>query len=470
MTDAPSYHVIVIGGSMAGLLAAAVMAERAKVTIIEADSLPEGPHARERLPQARHVHVLWSGGARAIEEILPGVTKGWLEAGAMRRNLPTDLVTMTAQGWIPRYGPQQYNISCTRDRLDWVVRRHVAALDGVSILERSRVRGLEGTAGEVRGVRVDTPEATGHFLAADLVVDASGSNSRARAWLESLGVTGIKRAHVDSGLVYASRMFEAPEGAHRMGFPIVNVQSDPGDPVPGKTATIVPVEDGQWQVTLSGTRGGEPTADPEEFIRFARDIRDPVVGDILAGKQPLSDITLWPGTANRRNYYEKAELPRGFFAIGDSVATYNPLYGQGMTVAARGLLEVRKVLRSRGLGDPAFGRRAQRAIAPIVGDAWALATSQDCLYPDARGMSPRPGSSLLNAYVNRLVTGATTNPASTGDFLRVITMSERPADWLRPGVVWRVLRATSRGALTAPPLTVEERAVAGLQDAQLRQP
>ncbi|MFI1281849.1 NAD(P)/FAD-dependent oxidoreductase [Streptomyces sp. NPDC020858] len=462
--SSPPRHAVVIGGSMAGLLAAAVLAEHATVTIIDADTLPDSPEPRRGLPQARHVHVMWSGGARAIEDILPGITEDWTAAGAIRRSLPTDLVTKTAEGWIPRFAEMQFNISCSRDLLDSVVRARVTALDGVSTLQRSRVRGLEGTAARITGVRVDTPEEEGRLVPADLVVDASGRGSRARSWLQELGVGGIRQAEVDSGLVYATRIFEAPDGAHASGFPIVNVQSDPRVPVPGQTATIVPIENGQWQATLSGTRSGQPTGDPDAFIPFAKGIRDPIVGELLEGRKPLTDVAVTQGTANRRIYFEKVDLPDGFFAVGDSVATFNPLYGQGMTVAAQGLLAVRALLRAKGLAHPAFGREAQRAIAPQVATAWDLATSQDILYPGATGMKPRAGAGLLNSYVSRLMTGATTREALTAAFLQVITMSSAPTHWLRPSAVWRVVRASERGALKAPPLTAAERTVAGLDD------
>ncbi|MGW7319430.1 NAD(P)/FAD-dependent oxidoreductase, partial [Streptomyces sp. NPDC054865] len=458
----PPRHAVVIGGSLAGLLAAAVLADHATVTIIDADALPAGPRPRRGLPQARHVHVMWSGGARAIEEILPGIGEEWTAAGAIRRSLPTDLVTMTPQGWIPRCGEKQFSVSCSRDLLDSVIRARVAALPGVTTLQRSRVRSLEGTAARITGVRVDTPDEDGRIVSADLVVDACGRGSRAPSWLAALGVSGIRRSEVDSGLVYATRLFEAPEGAHALGFPIVNVQSDPRVPVPGRTATIVPIENGVWQATLSGTRGGRPTDDPEAFVPFAKAVRHPIVGELLEGREPLGDVAVTQGTANRRIHFERADLPDGFFAVGDSVATFNPLYGQGMTVAARGLLGVRALLRGGGLDRPGFGIAAQRALAPPVATAWELATSQDIRYPGAIGMRPRPGAGLLDAYVGRLLTGATTQEPLTAAFLEVVTMSSPPTHWFRPEIVWRVLRASRRGAPQGPPLTAAERAVAGL--------
>lgn len=459
-----SRRAVVIGGGMAGMLAAAVLADFTdEVTVIERDALPEGPAPRKSLPQARHVHVLWSGGARAIEQLIPGTTDRWLAAGARRIPLPTGLVSMTAQGWLRRWPEMQYMIACSRDLLDWVVREQVLELPVVSLLQGHEMQGLEGTGSRVTGVRVRTPDGDDLTVAADLVIDASGRGSRATEWLQALGVGDIEEAEVDSGLVYASRVYRAPAGSEN--FPIVNVQSDPSDPVPGQTATIVPVEGGRWLVTLSGTRGGQPSRDPAQFEAFARSIRHPVVGELIAMTTPLSDeVTLSHSTVNRRRYFEKASAwPEGFVAIGDSVATYNPLYGQGMTVAAQGLVELRKALRQNPLGTRGLARRVQGAIAGPAALAWELATSQDILYPGAVGQQPRPGTALANAFVNRLVRTATGRAQVTRAFFGVITMSEPVTSWLHPDIVVAALRGPGRKPLAGPPLTKEELKVAAGQ-------
>ncbi|MET7717261.1 FAD-dependent monooxygenase [Streptomyces sp. NPDC005407] len=456
-----SRRAVVIGGGMAGMLAAAVLADVSdEVTVIERDHLPEGPEPRKSLPQARHVHVLWSGGARAFEQLMPGITDRWLAAGARRIPLPTGLVSMTAQGWLRRWPEMQYMIACTRDLLDWVVREQVLKLPAVKLLQGHEMQALGGTAGRVTGVRVRTPDGQDLTVGADLVVDASGRGSRATEWLQTLGIGGIKEAEVDSGLVYASRLYRAPAGGE--SFPIVNVQSDPGDPVPGQTATIVPVEQGRWLVTLSGTRGGEPSRDPDQFESFARSIRHPVVGELIAMTTPLTEeVTVSRSTVNRRRYFEKAlAWPDGFIVVGDSVATYNPLYGQGMTVAAQGLVELRAAVGRSGLRAPGLARDVQRAIARPAGLAWELATSQDILYPGAMGQQPRPGTALANRYVNQLVRAATGRAQVTRAFLGVVTMSEPPTSWLHPDIVVGALRGPGRIPLTEPPLTAEELKVA----------
>ncbi|WP_156724078.1 FAD-dependent oxidoreductase [Streptomyces apocyni] len=458
-------RAVVVGGGLAGMLTAAVLARATdavdEVMVIERDTLPEGPHARKSLPQARHTHLLWSGGARAFESLLPGITDRWLAAGARRIPLPTGLVTMTAQGWMRRWSEMQYVIACSRDLLDWVVREQVLPLPSVTVLERTDFLGLVGDADRVTGARVRTAEDGEQVLHADLVIDASGRGSQAPAWLEALGVGPIEEAEVDSGLVYASRVYRAPEGTE--DFPIVNVQADPRVPVPGRTATIVPVEGARWLVTLSGTRGGEPTRDPARFEPFARSVRHPVVGELISQTTPLTEeVTLSRSTVNRRRYFEKArDWPEGFIAVGDAVATYNPVYGQGMSVAAQGITALRDQLASGPsahdrLRAPGLARQVQRAIGRRAAFAWELATSQDILYPGAKGKRPPAAAKLLNRYVDRFMETATDRAAVAQALFDVLTMSAPPTAWVQPDIAVAMLRGRGKPALQGPPLTVDE--------------
>ncbi|MFF6994715.1 FAD-dependent oxidoreductase [Streptomyces sp. NPDC008313] len=453
--DPAGRRAVVIGGGCAGMLTAAALRAYADVTVVERDALPEGPEPRKGLPQARHVHVLWSGGARAVEELVPGVTDVLLAAGARRVPLPTGLVSMQAQGWLRRWPEMQFMIASTRDLLDWAVRERVAGSPRVTVLQRTELLGLEGDASRVTGVRVRTPEGEERVLEADLVVDASGRGSRATAWLDGLGVPAAPLEEVDSGLVYASRVFRAPPGTE--DFPVVNVQSDATRPVPGRTTTIVPVEGGRWLVTLSGTRGGEPTGVVEEFERFARDVRHPVVGELIAHAEPLCDPVVTRSTVNRRRFFEKVrDWPDGFVVIGDSVATYNPVYGHGMSVAAQGVVALRDHVAEHGIAAPGLARRAQRAVCRPVATAWKLATSTDILYPGAIGKQPGPADRLLGRYVNRMMRTATGRPLVTKAFLDVVTLSAPVTALLRPDTFIAVLRGPGRPRLTQPPLTESE--------------
>ncbi|MCX4903824.1 NAD(P)/FAD-dependent oxidoreductase [Streptomyces sp. NBC_00878] len=449
-------RAVVIGGGMAGMLAAAALSAYADVTVVERDVLPDGPDPRKGLPQARHVHVLWSGGARAMEDLLPGVIDGWLAAGARRISLPTGLVSLQPRGWFRRWPEMQFMIACSRDLLDWVVRERVARGARVTVLPRTELLRLEGDARRVTGVRVRTAGGEETVLEADLVVDASGRGSRATKWLDTLGVPAAPMEEVDSGLASASRVFRAPAGTE--DHPVVTVQPDARQPVPGQTTTIVPIEGGRWLVTLSGTRGGQPTDSAEAFEAFARGVRHPVVGELIAHAEPLSDIVVTRSTVNRRYLFEKVgDWPEGFVVIGDAVATYNPVYGHGLSVAAQGAVALREHVSEYGIATPGLARRVQRAVARPVATAWNLATGTDIRYPGSIGEQPGLTDKLLGRYIDRLLLTATARPLVTQAFFDVVTLSKPLSALVDPAVLLAVLRGPRRTPVSDPPLSDEER-------------
>ncbi|MFJ8085240.1 FAD-dependent monooxygenase [Streptomyces sp. NPDC096205] len=453
-------RAVIIGGGLAGMLAAAAVQDSVTETVIlERDVLPARPERRKGLPQAQHAHLLWAGGAEAIETLLPGMRRSWLEAGARRISLPTGLVSLTAQGWFRRWQETQYMIACSRDLLDWAVRIRVLALPGVSLLERTELLELTGSASRMTGVRYRDSTGSEQHLEADLVVDASGRGSRAPVLLNRLGIYGVREKQIDSGLVYATRIFRAP--ADSSDFPLVNVQSNAREPRPGQSATIVPIEGHRWLVTLSGTRGGEPSGDPEAFEDFARSVRHPVVAELIAGAEPLTDVVVSRSTVNRRRYFESVRhWPDGFVVLGDAVASYNPVYGHGMSVAAQGAVALRHCLHGSSLDARGLARRVQRAVARPVSVAWNLSTGQDIFYPDVTGGSPTVVDRVLGRYVDRLQQTATGSFRVSAALVDVMTLQAPVTRLVRPDVVLAAVRGPLRPPLDRPPLTHVERAVA----------
>jgi 2-polyprenyl-6-methoxyphenol hydroxylase-like FAD-dependent oxidoreductase len=446
-------QAVVIGGSLTGMLAAAALSGTMNVTVVERYELPHGPLPRQGVPQARHAHLLWSGGARALEALVPGAADALLAAGGRRIAVPSDLVVLTSGGWLTRFPEQQFFLSATRDLLDWVVRDRVTRSPGVRTLPGRSVVGLRGTATAVTGVLVRDGRRD-ETLEADLVVDAGGRGSSMPRWLDRLGLPPVRTDLVDSGLGYASRFFRAPPGT--ADFPAVNLQADPRQPVPGLNGTILPVEDGRWLVTLSGTRGARPTADPDAFEAFARGLRHPVIADLLSRVTPLSDVTVSHSTVNQRRRYERMRVwPEGLVVLGDALATYNPLYGHGMSVAARHALVLRDEITRRP--GPGLARRVQRGAARAADAAWALAAGQDLRYPEAEGSAPGPLGAVMTRYSDRLMRTATRRRGACRAFLDVMSLSAPQAAALRPDVVASVLSPVRPAPLEDPPFTVAER-------------
>lgn len=460
-TTTPPRRTVVIGGSLAGLLAAAATAEHTdEVVVIERDTLPHGPEPRTGLPQASHVHLLWSGGARAIEALLPGTVHALLAAGARRVPVPTDMVAYAPRGWFRRWNrpTSHYVLTCSRDLLDSVIRSRIRAHPRITIREQVQVLGLTGGDRRITGVRVRTREGAVGTVDASLVIDAGGRGSRAPQWLTSLGVARPDERSVDSGLVYASRTYRAPDGAHP--FPIVNVQADPRGQGPGRSAALLPIEQGRWLVTLAGTRGGEPTADPDAFVPFAWSLRHPIVGDLIAGAKPLTEVTVTRSTVNRRRFYERMKnLPEGFAVLGDAVATYNPVYGHGMSVAAQGALALRGALRRHVPGTPGLSRTLQQELTRPVNAAWSLATSQDMLYPGT-GRRPSAVERIQAAYASRLQLVSASNYRVAVALTDVMSLQHPATRLLRPDVVLSALIGPQFAPLDGPPLTRAELAAA----------
>ncbi|MEU4167296.1 pyridine nucleotide-disulfide oxidoreductase [Streptomyces sp. NPDC026665] len=454
-----SRRAVVIGGSVAGMLAAAALFRSMdEVIVLERDELPDGPSPRKRIPQARHAHILLPSGRDAIQELLPVAdVHGRLLASGAREQPLTAMLGFGPQGWYRRWPTVTEDLlltCCSRDLLDWTLRDAVLGTTPVRV-RRAEALSLLGTADRVTGVRV-LADGLQEDLRADLVVDASGRGSRAEHWLEALGVTDIPTDEVDSGLVYASRIFRVPYGAE--GFPLTQVEADPSADRPGQSGNLVPIEGGRWLVSLAGTRGGEPGTGPEAFTEFALRLRHPLIGQLISAAEPLSEVFLSRSTRNRRREFEKAVMPEGLVVLGDAVATFNPVYGQGMSVAALGAQALARQLRQTDVTAPGFARDVQRAAAKSVSAAYTMSTSQDQWFPEVVGKAPTLVDRLLSRYMGRMGRVATTSYAVSAEMCRVITLQADASRLVSSGLLMATLKGPVMEPLTGPPLTPEESA------------
>ena len=263
---------------------------------------------------------------------------------------------------------------------------------------------------------------------------------------------------VDSGLVNATRVYRVPEGAER--FPLTIVQADPYVNRPGRSGMVLPIEGGRWMVSLAGTRGGEPPADPEGFLQYTLDLPHPIVGRLISGAEPLTDVHISHSTSNVRRYLDKAPgWPEGFVVLGDALATFNPAYGQGMAVAALGARYLADEVRRAGLGSAGLARRAQRGAARSVDAAWAMAVGQDVWYPQTRGGQPNAGDRLVTRYSRRLTRAATGSYRAAAALWDMTSLTAGPGRLLHPTTVLAVLNGSLLPPLREPPLSAGEREV-----------
>ncbi|MEW2573303.1 pyridine nucleotide-disulfide oxidoreductase [Streptomyces sp. NPDC047070] len=451
-------RAVIIGAGMAGMLSARAAADFVdEVLVVEADDLPDGPRPRKGLPQARHIHSLVAGGADAAQELLPGIVQHWLDAGAHRHELTAGMVALSPEGWYRRWQPDgHFIITASRDLLDWVVRKQVLADARIRLLGGRKVTALHGSARQITGVLHNPahgPDDPQH-LDANLVIDASGRASRATAWLAGLGIDTIPHRTLDTGLTYATRLFRAPAGAEHI--PVFNIMAQPRAGI-GQSAVLAPIENGQWMATLGGIKGSEPTRNADDFIAFALGLRHPLIGQLLHGLEHVSDVTLTRSTGNRRHYYEKSRAwPDGLIVLGDAIATFNPVYGQGMSVAALGARALHHELHKGGGLTAGLARRVQRAAATSVDAAWAPATAQDIHYTSAHGQKPSRPERLLGRFTSRLSYTATGSQFMADAVTDVTSMRAASTRLLDPAVLRAAAAGPKLQPLIGPPLTEPE--------------
>ncbi|HEU4324380.1 MAG TPA: FAD-dependent monooxygenase [Roseiflexaceae bacterium] len=449
-TGRPYGHAIVIGGSIAGLLAARVLSEHfAQVTLVERDDPHEQGEHRKGVPQARHPHALLLRGQREMEALLPGLTDELRAQGVEDANLGEHfrhfLYTDTR---IPY--ESIYTVLCvSRPLLEQTVRRRVLDIDNVVLRPRTQavelVANAEGTA--VTGVRVRS--IGGHelgeitVLEGDLVLDASGRDSRAPEWLAALGYEPPKEIEISADVSYTSRLYRRPADAPR-DIKLLSIQPQaPGIP---RGAVMTLLEGDRWHLTLIGMVGDHAPTDEEGYLEFIRSLSTPILYDLVKDAEPLSPIVGYRRAENRDRRY--GELPRfleGFAVMGDAAMALNPIYGQGMTVAALSAGVLAQSIRAHreqtaGAGLVGFAKSFQTGLSEAIAGAWQMAANEDQRWIDLRDDRPSdPGAALMQRYVGQVLNASLTMPAVAEAFFGVLQMIAPPTDFFRPDIVLQVM-------------------------------
>ncbi|MCO5970697.1 NAD(P)/FAD-dependent oxidoreductase [Actinoallomurus soli] len=427
-------HAIVIGGSMAGLLTARVLtAHFERVTLIDRDRFPADPVFRPGVPQSRHLHVLWTRGLEIAEALFPGLEATLRAAGAEEVRVPADVLWLTSAGWRERFDATRL-LTFSRPLLDHAVRdRLTGPPDGgrkpVDVLDGHRVTGLLPRGGDVAGVILgDDGE-----LHADLVVDATGRGSRAPEWLAALGHPTPPETRVDPLLGYASRYYAIPPGFDP-GWKALYIQADP--PATRRTGGLFPQEGGRWICSLSGAGRDYGPSEETAFLEFAKGLRSPVLYNAIRDAEPLTPIVAYRRTANHRRHYERLpSWPRGFVVTGDAACAFNPIYGQGMSVAAVAALVLDRCLRDP---RPGFERRFQRGAARSAAGAWLVATGEDLRYRETEAAPVRLRTRVINAYVDEVVATANVDRRVCERLVHVLALMAAPTSLFAPAVLARV--------------------------------
>jgi 2-polyprenyl-6-methoxyphenol hydroxylase-like FAD-dependent oxidoreductase len=446
-------HAIVIGSSIAGLTAARILTEHfAKVTIIERDHLSDTPDFRYGVPQARHVHVLRLRGQKILEQQFPGLIDELLANGAELVNTGNEADFHLFGQWrTPPYRSAINNISASRPLLEATIYQRVTAHSRVTVLQEQEVINLKVDERDERVIGVQLhhrgeSHLTETELLGDLVVDASGRQSKAVQWLESLGYGRPRETVVNAFPGYTTVIYRRPPGRRYRWKTMYIIPTPPDSPRGG---VIVPLEGDRWLVTLVGMGGDFPPNDEAGFLDFARSLPSQRLYEAIKEAEPLTKPHSFRRTENRLRHYD--QLPRyleGFLVVGDAVCGLNPIHAQGMSVAAMGSLALEDCLqtyRQRGGNDlKGLARDFQKALGQVVAGPWIMATSTDRRWPTTEGVDEPLDdmTQLQQTYFTWVLRTMVHNPIVAERFFHVQHMLEPPTTLFRPEIMDLVLRST----------------------------
>jgi 2-polyprenyl-6-methoxyphenol hydroxylase-like FAD-dependent oxidoreductase len=442
-------RAVVLGGSMAGLLAARVLADAyTEVVVVERDELPHAAAHRRGVPQSRHIHGLLARGQQALEELFDGLTAELVDLGAPAGDLLQHLRAYFGGHRLHPGLSGLLALQASRPMLEASLRARVRPLPCVQFMDRCDVAGLTSTpdGGRVTGVRVirrldGSAEQT---LTADLVVDATGRGSRTPIWLETLGYPRPPVDRVRIGIGYASRSYRLAPGLLDGDLGILNAPT-PDHPRGGALAAI---ENDRFLVTLFGILGDHPPTDPRGFTDFAATLQFPDIHRALRDAEPLDGPVPFRHPTSERHRYERlSRFPDGLLVMGDAMCSFNPVYGQGMSVVALQALALRAHLQQHTTPQPT---RFFRKIGRILDVPWSMATGGDLAFPRVVGKRTVQ-MRALNGYLDKLLAGAADDPRLGRAFLRVAGLVDPPQALLAPSVAARVLRTALRRPSWTPP-------------------
>jgi 2-polyprenyl-6-methoxyphenol hydroxylase-like FAD-dependent oxidoreductase len=440
-------HAIVIGASISGLTAARVLSERFDhVVVAERDALPFANDNRRGVPQGRHGHGLLAGGFDQLKLLFSGLEQDLVAAGAVQGDVIGDVRWFQHGYYKAKFQSGLTGILLSRPLLEGTLRRRVAALPNVAIVDRTHVIGFttDPACRHVTGVRIQRGADEPAVLSADLVIDAGGRASRSPMWLSNLRFPRPAEEIVGVDLGYTTRTFKrrARDLNGDLGALI-----GPTPPGQKRVGFMLTMEGGRWIVSLGGWLGDHAPTDARGFIEFARSLPRPDIYDVIKDAEPLTEAVTYAFPSNLRRRYERLrQFPGRYLVMGDAMCSFNPFYGQGMSVAA---LEAQALARTldaaRSLDD--IWRPFFRAAARIVETPWTIAAGSDFAFRGVTGRAA-PGTSLINSYLAHVHRASSSDRSLCRTFFDVANLLKPATALFRPAVVARVIGGSLRPSAT----------------------
>src|SRR5215213_450093 len=437
---------IVMGASIAGLWTARALSDHFdQVVVLERDKLPEGSEHRPGAPQVRQFHTLLLSGLRQMKVWFPGLEEELISAGAVPYDVIGDIHMRMRNRWYPRFPSGWILLSCSRLLLESGIRRRLRQNPCIRFVEGVEAVGLQSDEEKrrVTGVRIRNRRGGSEaqegdpVYAADLVVDALGRRSPTPEWLVELGYAAPNESEVNSFLGYVTRKYK-----RKPDTPMLLIgATPPHDPYGG---LIFPEENDTMVTMIAGFNKHYPPTDPVEFAASVGQL-GPEFQEALKDAEPISQPSGYRGTSSRWHHYEQLERwPERFVVLGDAFCGFNPIYGQGMSVAAMSAVALaRNVEHSHGNLD-GVAKSTLREIGKITEGIWFLATSADLEWPGTQGgtIGNSPLDRFGRWYISEMLDAMEFDRTVRGEFLAVNQLIKSGTALFAPGVFLRVMKQT----------------------------
>ena len=443
-------RAVVIGASITGLLAARVLSERySEVLLLERDPLLERAVPRKGTPQAIHPHGLLARGLQVIQELFPGFTDALIAQGALSGDIGLNAALDADRRRFARMLLGITGLAASRLAIEGELRRRLQTLPNVRLLTPVNVEAPVHEAGRIVGVRLQRPNdaSTEEVLPAELVVDCTGRGSRSPQWLRDWGYEPPEEQKVTVGLANTSAYFRR-DPSERIDLAVIIGTATPKRPRPYVLIAQEPDEQGQarWVLGVGGYANDHVEASLDGIRRRALEVGSAEIAALAEKGELIGSVMQYHFPHSQRRRFEKMpKFPAGYLVMGDAIASFNPVYGQGIAVAACEAIALRAALAT---GTPRLAADFFRAAAKVVDIPWQLAVGGDLALPQVPGPRPFP-TRLINAYVGRVQKVAADDPRVAAAFVKVMHLLAPPQTLFSPAVMWRLLRHRQRSSTVA---------------------
>lgn len=428
-------RAIVIGGGIGGLTAAAALAGRfSEIVLLERDCSPSTAAARMGVPHGKQPHVLLLGAQRAFEDLFPGFENDLGTAGGVPLNLEFDgSMNWPRVGAFPKRDFGMTFYAASRPLVESIIARRVASISNVRILQNCRAETLVPKGSRIGAVQYSVRGGASTVLEADLIIDATGRHSK----LTLDALAAMEReipedTEIDIDIAYTTTVYKIPEDAPTSWKYSYLLANPPDD---GRSALLIPIEGGRWMATLVARHGQRVPSDPDGFLAFAKGLRTPLIFEAIKNAERLEPLSNFVVRGSRWRHYERlGDFPVGLLPIGDTICGFNPVYGQGMCVAAKEAVLLRELLDAQ---EHELQTQFFAGLPAIISPAWSSSVA-DFAYPQTGGERPSDIAARLR-FSAAIIQLAAREPDIHRLFVEVFNMLKPPSVFQDPPVRERIL-------------------------------